>query len=535
MRRADSIVRPLAALCALLALTACQDVVDPGTPGVQASSRSPALESSPSSCPGCVVGPVTVTREQGTPTVRTFAFDADPQAGYVLDVTETDIQGLTGSIVLNDVVVITHADFASNSGGHARRRVSVQPHNRLEVRLEGKPGSAITIELRGGVQEIGGAGGVLRAPGGDVLLEIPPGALSRVSELSIARVPEPAGDGIFGSYELGPSGTTFAVPVRLSVAVDPSSLAAAGGGAQPMIIAQTSAATSEFVPGSRYDPATGHVSAPLQHFSRYLVVFVSPTDVGCSRVFVGSLALPSWLDCSPTPPGLYVDVIEVPVGGSVLSALAGNFAGRFYGSLWLAPVAIPSCDNTFDQRSDLIVCLLELRTASADPTIAYRDSAGRIHGVRCGQAELRPNVSNFVKGLVLVRVTGCGDTDPNAWQFTVNESLPWAMQTCVSTGSASLTLTPTSTTFTGSYSGTRKCQSDSGVPDLSIAGNVSLGTVTAGHIVVFRTSGEAGATSCDYNGTLSGTAPNRMSGFGFCVYPVNGRPTFSLFTWEMTR
>jgi hypothetical protein len=53
--------------------------------------------------------------------------------------------------------------------------------------------------------------------------------------------------------------------------------------------------------------------------------------------------------------------------------------------------------------------------------------------------------------------------------------------------------------------------------------------VISGQTVAFRT------TLCQFQGTISGTPPNRITGTGTCNYQLAGQPVTSQSTWEITR
>lgn len=87
-------------------------------------------------------------------------------------------------------------------------------------------------------QTVGSAGGTINGPSG-IVLTIPPGALAADTPITIAvdaagAPPLPSGTASVGStYSVTPHGTTFGVPVTISVPFDPSQLPA---GQEPALI-----------------------------------------------------------------------------------------------------------------------------------------------------------------------------------------------------------------------------------------------------------------------------------------------------------
>jgi uncharacterized protein YjdB/alpha-tubulin suppressor-like RCC1 family protein len=83
---------------------------------------------------------------------------------------------------------------------------------------EGKNATANITVLEGAI--IGKDGGVVVANGGNVKLTIPAGALTTSTPISVTPLPQPpspAGVVPGTAYEFGPSGTTFAQPVKLEI------------------------------------------------------------------------------------------------------------------------------------------------------------------------------------------------------------------------------------------------------------------------------------------------------------------------------
>ena len=105
--------------------------------------------------------------------------------------------------------------------------------NDLEVFLEGKPGSKITILITQRIEGdagavIGSSGGTISMPGGNATLTVPPGALNSDVIISVSQGTGENPSGILpGSiYDFEPSGTQFALPVTINIKYDPAQLPA---------------------------------------------------------------------------------------------------------------------------------------------------------------------------------------------------------------------------------------------------------------------------------------------------------------------
>lgn len=138
------------------------------------------------------------------------------------------------------------------------------------------------------------SGGSIELPGGPTL-QIPPGALSSDTVISIRKASVAPPPGALGTaYELGPAGTTFAQPVTVTLPL------AAGTDAVAVWMRSGDATSFESVPTSVAD---GVATAQIRHFS---IIVVGPVD------FSGT-----W-----TGPGAWTSVSAngTPGGGSLMQA-----------------------------------------------------------------------------------------------------------------------------------------------------------------------------------------------------------------------
>ncbi len=136
---------------------------------------------------------------------------------------------------------------------------------------------------------IGVGGGAVGLPDG-ARIDIPPGALGGATTISIKEIPLPVGAALpTGArlagkiYELGPTGQTFQIPVRLTVPlVTPAGFAAGDGsiyriesdGSLHMVGDASQDPIEAESAGQAFDPATGRLSVHLSGFSAYGAIAV---------------------------------------------------------------------------------------------------------------------------------------------------------------------------------------------------------------------------------------------------------------------
>lgn len=109
-------------------------------------------------------------------------------------------------------------------------------------------------------------GGTVSDADGIVTLTIPKGALAEDTDISLAVSPASA-ETVSGIFDFGPDGLTFLAKATLSVKVDAASIA-------DKDVAIALETNGKFVPleGSTY--ANGVVTAPIEHFSKFSVVYL---------------------------------------------------------------------------------------------------------------------------------------------------------------------------------------------------------------------------------------------------------------------
>lgn len=115
-------------------------------------------------------------------------------------------------------------------------------------------------------------GGLVEAPSGKGKLNIPADALGTDTTITLAL--SPATDGSASEvFEFGPSGTKFSKPAMLEIAVDASKVVAG----KTMTLALFENGKWNPIAGSTY--ASGKVTGPVAHFSKFTVIFVDGNAV----------------------------------------------------------------------------------------------------------------------------------------------------------------------------------------------------------------------------------------------------------------
>ena len=104
-------------------------------------------------------------------------------------------------------------------------------------------------------------GGTVEALGGEVTVEIPPGALAEETGITVEPI-VPTGDALV-AVEFGPDGLQFDIPVIVTLTYDETAL----GGLNENDLALRLVGDGRVIPGSSVDPPTNTVTAPFHHFS----------------------------------------------------------------------------------------------------------------------------------------------------------------------------------------------------------------------------------------------------------------------------
>lgn len=289
-RTGQRLQSPLRTMVAALALlTACQTdelrrASGPTEPiayvGAQAGADAAVFPSKTTR--ETVAGPFLVTRVAGAPTLQTFGFSIPHREAYEKEVTiivqDVSAAGAvaSGHISLDGAPLWRRRSFPLN-GGTDSVRVRLGANAELEVRLIGKPGSAVRVyivaEFRAGYARVGVDGGTIHAADGSASLTIPSGALqsTQLVSVSIGDVPEIADSDLFNwagrPITLQPEGLRFTTPARLRLwpTVDAERLPLVG-----IWFADSTRGELQWSATYPVEEAPGAVETQISHFSTWV-------------------------------------------------------------------------------------------------------------------------------------------------------------------------------------------------------------------------------------------------------------------------
>jgi hypothetical protein len=125
----------------------------------------------------------------------------------------------------------------------------------------GEPEGLVTM------QTVGPAGGIVSSPGNRLVLNIPPGALSAPTDITIQSIANTMPGGIGQAYRLGPENTSFAVPIDITLNVATADLNGTAPG-YLRFASQNAAGEWEAEAGQQtIDAANKAVTVKSSHFS----------------------------------------------------------------------------------------------------------------------------------------------------------------------------------------------------------------------------------------------------------------------------
>lgn len=167
--------------------------------------------------------------------------------------------------------------------------------------------------------------------GGAVTLTIPPAATTTTTTLTVAPAASVPADSRLvagGTFDFGPSGTTFTTPITLELSFSPAAVPASKR--EDLRIYQVlDGGTLQLVPGGSVDLVNNKVIAPISHFSTYAVVQQpDPTQMSVSAGDNQSAAIATAVATAPAVlvrdaqnrPVAFADVsFAVTAGGGSLS------------------------------------------------------------------------------------------------------------------------------------------------------------------------------------------------------------------------
>lgn len=311
----------LAALAvASVSLFSCTD--DPTAPG-GSSSPAPNPSITRSTCLGCIVN-ATFSRDPGVPKWEGMSFAADPAADYVLDATVVAGGDYSVTVTVDDKVLGVLRDWPQLVN-HIRVPVTLKANSHLSLRLSGRQGVRVAVQIIGGVKTVDASGGTVSVPGGGIQVQFPAGSLGGATEVSIAKssavFPDQNAQAAVGPYTVTLSGGTLTGPATVRLNGQISTLA------NPEVWVLRNGGWSYLSP-SRQGPS--YIDVQVSGFSTFICT---------STVSLGPPA-------ASVPLVLGTDLIAaVPAHGIMpFGAASSGFAG------WVSPlnVSVPNHTITVD-------------------------------------------------------------------------------------------------------------------------------------------------------------------------------------------
>ncbi len=117
---------------------------------------------------------------------------------------------------------------------------------------------------------VGRSGGALMSSDGNLAVDIPAGALAGDVTITTEPAMAPAEGAVGTVYEIGPTGTQFAMPVTLTLHYDAAALN--GAGESSLRVATYAGGAWQLLPGATVDTQAKTVSGVTTHLSPYAIV-----------------------------------------------------------------------------------------------------------------------------------------------------------------------------------------------------------------------------------------------------------------------
>mgnify|MGYP001232305795 CR=1 FL=1 len=96
---------------------------------------------------GTIFGPAECLRTTGKPFEVPFTFAGQDGGAATLTVIDNGVLGLNGTIELNGVIVVNHPAVGGNEPLNLTVPITTAASNTLVCKLEGKPGSGLTLSV----------------------------------------------------------------------------------------------------------------------------------------------------------------------------------------------------------------------------------------------------------------------------------------------------------------------------------------------------------------------------------------------------
>ena len=134
-------------------------------------------------------------------------------------------------------------------------------------------GGGSTLQPGGGtptMMKVGPSGGAVSSSDGKLAVAIPAGALPADVTITTEPAAAPAAGAVSTVYEIGPTGTQFAMPVTLTLHYDATALA--GASESSLRVATFAGGSWQLLPGAVVDTQARTVSGVTTHLSPYAIV-----------------------------------------------------------------------------------------------------------------------------------------------------------------------------------------------------------------------------------------------------------------------
>lgn len=186
--------------------------------------------------------------------------------------------------------------------------------------IAGSVTGSVTVQVNpGGI--VGSSGGTVSAASGNVSLQLPSGAVSSATPITVTTRPDTARTEhtVGPAYVFGPSGTTFAQPVTISLKYDANALPPFTDKAALRVARLTDGRWMPLTESVTVDSVTATVRAATRSFSTYAVVRdpCLPFDADTSLTISGQI---SGDDCLFTTAGRRSDYYTLrPTAGQIIT------------------------------------------------------------------------------------------------------------------------------------------------------------------------------------------------------------------------
>jgi hypothetical protein len=284
-------LRPSTTIGLVLLVVACANAIDRIVGPPDTANPTNAL-ANVSGDTRLIFGPRVFIRGAGSPATETMTLEGfAPNAILrIVNGTSTGEQFVSSGRVLVDGVEVVHPSAFNQRIATIEVPITLRNTSTISLTLSSAPGDQVTLSVEGQLATsapLSPAGGTLHFLGDQVTLTAPPGAVGTTVELTGVPTPTARPEVFPGSsMDFGPPGTTFASPVTLAMAFDPSALPA-GVRASSLRLKWWNVDHWESLSGNVVDEVHHVVSAQTTHFTTFALlaneVVFCPGDAGAEQ------------------------------------------------------------------------------------------------------------------------------------------------------------------------------------------------------------------------------------------------------------